>query len=131
MDMMERLKQRLESLGYEVKETDTESLTYCLDKARNSILNDIHWREIPENLEHVFLDMAVGEFLLAKKTFAPDDLANLDLTAAVKDIKEGDATVSFATGGGSMTPEQRLTSYINYLLSGGKGEFASFRRLRW
>lgn len=131
MDMMERLKQRLEDLGYKVKETDKESLTYCLDKARNRILNDLHWREIPEDLEHVFLDMAVGEFLLAKKTFAPDDLSNLDLTAAVKEIKEGDTTVSFTTGEGSMTSEQRLTSYINYLLTCGKEEFASFRRLRW
>ena len=131
MDMMGRLKQRLEDLGYKVKEADKESLTYCLDKARNRILNDIHWRDIPEDLEHVFLDMAVGEFLLAKKTFVPDDLSNLDLTAAVKEIKEGDATVSFATGGGSMTPEQRLTSYIDYLLNYGKEEFSSFRRLRW
>jgi methionine aminopeptidase len=75
--------------------------------------------------------MAVGEFLLAKKTFAPDDLTTLDLSAAVKDIKEGDSSVSFAVGDASQTPEQRLTTFINYLLTYGKEQYASFRRLKW
>ena len=33
--------------------------------------------------------MAAGEFLLAKKTFAPDSLAGLDLGVAVKQIQPG------------------------------------------
>ena len=128
---VDALKQRLNTLGYEVKGNDEFSLTFCVDKVRSTIKNDINWRDVPEGLEHIAVDMAMGEFLLAKKTFAPDDLTNLDLTAAVKEIKEGDTTVAFGVGEGSLTPEQRLTTFINYLLNYGKSEFSSFRRLKW
>jgi len=82
-------------------------------------------------LEHIAVDMTVGEFLLAKKTFAPDDLANFDLTYAVKQIQTGDTNTVFATGDSSLTPEQRLTTFINYLLSYGRAEFSAYRRLKW
>ena len=59
------------------------------------------------------------------------DLTGFDLEYAVKQIQTGDTNTVFATGEGSMTPEQRLTSFINYLLSYGKAEFNSFRRIRW
>lgn len=127
----ETVKNRLKSFGYEVKADDEFALTFYVEKVRSTIKNEINWQDVPEGLEHIAVDMAVGEFLLFKKTMSPDDLTNLDLTAAVKEIKEGDTTISFAIGEGSLTAEQRLTTYINYLLSYGKDEFNSFRRLRW
>ena len=128
---IEAVKNKLQSLGYEVKEGDEFFLTFCIEKVRSTIKNEINWQDVPEGLEHIAIDMAVGEFLLFKKTMFPDDLTNLDLTAVVKEIKEGDTTISFAIGEGNLTAEQRLTTYINYLLSYGKDEFNSFRRLRW
>ena len=125
------VKDRLKSLGYEVKADDEFALTFCVEKVRSTIKNEINWNDVPEGLEHIAVDMAVGEFLLFKKTFSPDDLAGLDLTSAVKEIKEGDTTVSFGTGEGTMTPEQRLTTYINYLLTYGRTEFSAYRRLKW
>jgi hypothetical protein len=98
---------------------------------KSTIRNEINWQEVPDGLENIAVDMAAGEFLLAKKTFAPDDLTGFDLDYAVKQIKTGDTDTVFATGEGSQTPEQRLTTFINYLLSYGKAEFSSFRRLRW
>ena len=123
--------ERVTEIGDEVKESDTFSLTFCVEKVRSTIKNETNWQDVPEGLEHIAIDMAVGEFLLGKKTFAPDDLAGIDLTSAVKEIKEGDTTVSFATGEGTMTPEQRLTTYINYLLTYGRTEFSAYRRLKW
>ena len=123
--------ERLTAIGYEVKESDTFSLTFCVEKVRSTIKNDTNLQDVPEGLGHVAIDMAVGEFLLGKKTFAPDDITGLDLTGVVKDIKEGDTTISFGTGESTQTPEQRLTTYINYLLTYGKVEFSSFRRLKW
>ena len=114
------VKERLKSFGYEVKADDEFALTFCVEKVRSTIKNEINWNDVPEGLEHIAVDMAVGEFLLSKKTFAP-----------VKQIQTGDTNTVFATGEGSMTPEQRLTSFINYLLSYGKAEFNSFRRIRW
>ena len=131
MFSVDTVKEQLKSFGYEVKESDEFSLTFCVEKVRNSIKNEINWADVPEGLEHVAVDMTVGEFLLAKKTFAPDDLATFDLDYAVKQIQTGDTNTVFAIGNGSMTPEQRLTTFINYLLTYGKAEFNSFRRLRW
>ncbi len=125
------VRERLKSFGYEVKADDEFALTFCVEKIRNIIKNEINWIDVPEDLGHIAIDMAVGEFLLSKKTFAPDDLTGFDLDYAVKQIQTGDTNTVFATGTASMTPEQRLTSFINYLLSYGKAEFNSFRRIRW
>ena len=125
------VKERLKSFGYEVKAEDEFALTFCVEKVRNTIKNEINWTDVPEGLEHIAVDMTVGEFLLSKKTFAPNDLVGFDLDYAVKQIQTGDTNTVFATGEGSLTPEQRLTAFINYLLSYGKAEFNSFRRIRW
>lgn len=125
------VKDRLKSLGYEVKADDEFALTFCVEKVRRTIKNEINWQDVPEGLEHIAVDMAAGEFLLSKKTFAPNDLVGFDLDYAVKQIQTGDTNTVFATGEGSLTPEQRLTAFINYLLSYGKAEFNSFRRIRW
>lgn len=125
------VKERLRFLGYEVREDDRSALAFCIEKVRSTIRNEVNCREVPEGLEHIAVDMAAGEFLLSKKTFAPADLERFDLDYAVKQIQTGDTNTVFATGEGSMTPEQRLTSFINYLLSYGRAEFNSFRRIRW
>lgn len=128
---VETVKKRLESFGYEVKAEDEFALTFCVEKVRSTIKNEINWQDVPEGLEHIAVDMAVGEFLLSKKTFSPDDLTGLDLDYAVKQIQTGDTNTVFAVGEGTQTPEQRLTTFINYLLTYGKAEFSSFRRIRW
>lgn len=128
---VDTVKERLKSFGYEVKADDEFALTFSVEKVRSSIKNEINWADVPEGLEHVAVDMTVGEFLLAKKTFAPDDLATFNLDYAVKQIQTGDTNTVFATGDASLTPEQRLTAFINYLLSYGKAEFSAFRRIKW
>lgn len=127
----ETVKERLKSFGYEVKADDEFALTFCVDKVRSTIKNEVNWQDVPEGLEHIAVDMAVGEFLLSKKTFAPADLENLDLEYAVKQIQTGDTNTVFATGEGTLTPEQRLNNFLNYLLTHGRDEFSCYRRLRW
>lgn len=125
------VKARLTALGYEVKTDDEFALAFCIEKVRSTIKNEVNWQDVPKGLEHIAVDMAIGEFLLSKKTFAPDSLTGFDLDYAVKQIQIGDTNTVFAVGEGTQTPEQRLTAFINYLLSYGKAEFSSFRRLRW
>lgn len=84
------VKERLKSFGYTVKADDEFALTFCVEKVRSTIKNEINWNDVPEGLEHIAVDMAVGEFLLSKKTFAPDDLTGFDLEYAVKQIQTGD-----------------------------------------
>ena len=129
--MLERVKERLKSFGYVLKDGDEVILTFSIQKVENTIKNDCNVPSIPDGLMNIAIDMAVGEFLTAKKTFSPDDIAGLDLDFAVKQIQEGDTNTVFATGEGSMTPEQRLTSSIHYLLTYGRAEFSCYRKIRW
>ena len=91
-------------MGVETDSSDAFSITFAVEKVRSTIKNEINWQDVPEGLEHIAVDMAVGEFLLSKKTFAPES---------------------------SLTTEQRLDNFINYPRSYGKSEFASFRRIKW
>lgn len=121
----------LEALGYEQQEGDEAILSFCIGKVESTIKNDINWKEIPEGLMHIAVDMALGEFLLAKKTFAPDSLTGLDLGVGIKQLTEGDKSTTFSTGESTLTDEQRLDAYIERLRTYGRDEFSSFRRIRW
>ena len=129
--MLERVKERLGTFGYVLKDGDEALLAFSIQKVEDTIKNDCNVPSIPDGLANIAIDMAAGEFLTAKKTFSPDDIAGLDLDFAVKQIQEGDTNTVFATGEASMTPEQRLDSFLNHLLTHGRGEFACYRRLRW
>ncbi len=129
--MLEMVKERLESFGYEWQEGDEFALSFAVQKVENSIRNNCNISSIPDGLMNIAADMAAGEFLTAKKTFSPDSVAGLDLDMAVKQIQTGDTNTVFATGEGSLTAEQRLNAFLNYLLTYGRGELACYRKIRW
>lgn len=129
--MLEKVKDRLKSFGYELQDGDELSLVFAVQKVENTVKNDCNTPSIPDGLVNIAVDMAVGEFLTAKKTFAPDSIAGLDLEMAVKQIQTGDTNTVFATGEGSLTPEQRLNAFLNYLLTYGRDEFSCYRKIRW
>ena len=129
--MLEWVKERLESFGYTLKDGDEVILTFSIQKVENTIKDDCNIPSIPDGLVSIAIDMAIGEFLTAKKTFSPDDIAGLNLDFAVKQILEGDTNTIFATGEGTLTPEQRLNNFLNYLLTHGRDEFSCYRRLKW
>lgn len=120
---------RLQSFGYKVKDTDGAIISFCMEKVRSYIKNEVNWQDIPEGLQHAAIDMVCGEFLQTKKAWAPDDLSALDLNQAVKQISTGDTTTVFADG--SQTDEQRLDTFITALLHSADGQYSVFRRLRW
>lgn len=129
--MLERIKERLQSIGYAVKDSDDIAINFAMQKVENTIKNDCNISAIPDGLMNIAIDMVVGEFLMSKKTFAPNDLLNFNLDAAIKQIQEGDTNISFAVGEGSKTDEQRLDGFIDYLLNYGRDEFITYRRFRW
>ena len=75
--------------------------------------------------------MAAGFYLAAKKAAGQLNLEGVDLDAAVKQIQEGDTSITFAAGEGSQTPEQRLDSLIDRLTAGREKELVRYRRLIW
>ena len=127
--MLEDVKQRLSSFGYEVIEDDTWVLEFIIQKVENYIKSNCNIDAIPEGLHQIAVDMSVGEFLLGKKSTG--QLTGIDLEAAIKQIQEGDTSVTFAIGDGSKTPEERLDNLISHLLNYGKGSFASYRCIQW
>ena len=129
--MLELVKARLDSFGYEVQENDESALRFAIKKAENTVKNDCNISAVPDGLMNIAADMAVGEFLLGKKTFSPDSLAGLDLNFAIKQIQTGDTNTVFATGGASLTAEQRLDALISRLLTYGRSGFSCYRKIRW
>lgn len=129
--MLEKVKERLQSFGYTLQDGDEVILNFSIQKVENTIKNDCNVYSIPDGLVNIAVDMAIGEFLTAKKTFSPNDIAGLDLDFAVKQIQTGDTNTVFATGESSLTPEQRLNAFISYLLTYGRDEFSCYRKIRW
>ena len=124
-------KERLLSFGYAWKDGDEQILSFSVQKVENTIKNDCGVPCVPRGLANIAVDMAVGEFLTAKKTFAPDELAGFDLGFIAKQIQTGDTCVQFAAGEGNLTDEQRLDAFLRCLLTRGRDEFSCYRRIRW
>ena len=127
--MLEDVKERLASFGYQVTEVDSWMLTFLIKKVENHIKNTCNVSSIPEGLGNVAIDMGVGEFLLNKKSIG--GLTGFDLEAAVKQIQEGDTSITYAIGEGDLTPERRLDALIAYLMNNGKNELISYRCIKW
>ncbi len=127
--MLEDVTARLASFGYEVTAGDNWGLDFIIQKVENHIKNDCNVDAVPEGLHNIAVDMVVGEFLLSKKSTG--QLTGFNLDAAIKQIQEGDTSVTFAIGEGDSTPEKRLDVLISYLMNYGKDDFASYRCFKW
>jgi len=126
--LIEDIKNRLASFGYTLLDTDNFALEFVIDKVENKIKNECNITEIPDGLNQVEIDRICGEFLFAKKQSG--QLTEYDFDLIEKQIQDGDTTVTYAVEAGQ-TPEQRFDKLVKSLMDTGKGEFASFRRLRW
>ena len=126
--MLEDVKERLASFDYQVTEADSWMLTFLIQKVENHIKNTCNVSTIPEELLNIAIDMAVGEFLLNKKSMG--NLAGFNLETAIKQIQEGDTSITYAIGDGDLTPEKRLDLLINYLMDHDK-ELISHRCIKW
>lgn len=129
--LADKVKERIASFGYTLVAGDEALISFACYKVENTVKNNCNISSVPNGLECIAVDMAVGEFFRAKKTFTPDDLQGLDLDFAVKQIQTGDTNTVFAIGNGSLTVEQRLDQLIDYLTTYGLDQFNAYRRLKW
>ena len=116
---------RLQSLGYMVTDADKWLIGYLIGKVANEIRNECNVDSIPKGLHQIAVDMVCGEFLMMKK--GSGQLEDFDVAGAVKQIKQGDTDVTYAIGDDSITAE----TLIHSLMTGGRAQFARFRRLVW
>ena len=126
--LKEDIKNRLKMIGYEWKKEDEIVINLVIDKVESSIKTRCSIDEIPSELEQIIVDRICGDFLFAKKQSG--QLTEYDFELIEKQIQDGDTTVTYAIEAGQ-TPEQRFDKLIKNLMDSGKGEFASFRRLKW
>lgn len=127
--MDERVTARLRTFGYIAESTDEAGISFAQDKATKHLLNLTNRTDVPPELEPTLIDMICGEFLLAKYTFGQLDISTIDLTGgAVKQITEGDTTVSFND---SDSDNGKFTAYINRMINPEGSDWLRFRKLMW
>lgn len=126
--VFESVLKRLVSFGYTLKEDDAWVISFCIKKVENHIKNSCNILSVPIGLYEVAVDMTCGEFLLALKQTGQLTIANLDLSGAITQLKEGDTTIQFADGS---SEDEKFTVFVNYLLTRGEGDFVCYRRLKW
>lgn len=131
--MLDKVMLRLGALGVKVSNepssTDVYLLNFAVNKTRDSIKNKTNLSSIPQGLEHIAIDMAVGEFLFAKKSMGLLNVDSLDFSIVAKQIQDGDTNVVFATNENT-TPEARFNAFINYLQH-NEVDFVKYRVLTW
>lgn len=125
---IEMILNRLDSLGYIVKEADAWMIGFAMQKVENTIKNECNISEIPDGLIHKAADMACGEFLFAKKQTGQLEIGDLDLTGAISSIKEGDTQVNFDNND---SDSDKIDVILNHLMNSGKGELVCYRKIRW
>jgi hypothetical protein len=125
---MEKVKQRLEILGYRVKKSDGFMLDFCIQKTEEYIKSELNVYSVPEELFHTAVDMVCGEFLFLKKSSGfPLTGINLE-TDMIKSVHEGDTALQFFEG---CSPEKRLDKLIDFLINNGKERLLNYRKLKW
>lgn len=130
MGLKELAEEELTAFGYTITDSDDALISLCVQKVEAYIENDINQGTVPDGLMPFAVDMACGEFLAVKKTFSPESVAGLDLSAAIKRIQVGDTSTEF-TADSSQTAAGQLDSVIAALKNSGKSQLSCFRKLRW
>jgi len=130
MGLKELAEEELTAFGYTITDSDDALISLCVQKVEAYIENDINQGTVPDGLMPFAADMVCSEFLAVKKTFSPESIAGLDLSAAVKRIQAGDTSTEFAVDT-SQTASGQLDSVIAALKDSGKSQLSCFRKLRW
>lgn len=120
---------RLAQLGYTVTTADEEQVSFELKKITNYVMNYCNITTIPEILDLRIIDRVCSEFLFYKKNSGT--LVGFDYDAVIRQISEGDTTISYAVGQGEDTPENRFDAFVNKLERGFDKWITPYRKLRW
>lgn len=125
----ENIIDRLIQLGYTATEADNAGIDFELTKITNYIKNYCNITTIPEILDQRITDRVCSDFLYYKKNSG--SLGGFNYDAVIKQVKEGDTSITYAVGQGEDTPESRFDSFVKNLERGFDKWITPYRRLRW
>lgn len=120
---------RLTQFGHVTTEDEFPNIDFELEYTTNYVKNYCNITEIPAILDKRITDKVCSNFLYYKKNSGT--LVDFDYDAVIKEIKEGDTTIKYATGQGEDTPENRFDSFVKQLERGFDKWITPYRRLRW
>ena len=129
MITLDNVVSRLDHLGYVATEDDYDAIEFEITKTINYVKNYCNITEIPEILDYRINEKVCSSFLYYKKNSGSLEGFNYD--AVIKQIKEGDTTISYAVGQGEDTAENRFDSFVKQLERGFDKWITPHRRLRW
>ena len=124
--MIEKVKQRLTSLGYECVESDDFALDFVIKKVEQYIKHFCNISSVPDCLEYAMIDMVCGDFLMQKKTMG--QLTSIQIEGIVKRLTEGDTTIEY-----NVTTDREATfnAYLDKMVSGHNADLLAHRKMRW
>ena len=125
----EHIVKRLGQLGYTATDEDSAIIDFELEKILNYVMNYCNITEIPDILDPRIIDRICGEFLFYQKNSG--NLEGFDYDAVIKEIKEGDTTLKYATGSDGDTAESRFDKFLNKMERGFDKWITPYRKLRW
>ena len=129
MDILSTAKERLTAFGYEATDDDNASITYNIRRAEAYLIAQTNQKHVPDGLDYVWVDMAVGMFLADKKaTGALGDTYTFD--APVKSVSEGDTAVTFAISDAG-SAEDQFNAVVNKMINPSAEVIAAYRKLVW
>jgi hypothetical protein len=121
--------ERLRQFGYIPTDGDVPQIEFELETVLNYVKNYCNITVIPDILDNRIIDRVCSYYLFNKKNSGT--LEGFDYYAVIKQIKEGDTTISYAVGQGEDTPENRFDSFVKSLERGFDKWCTPHRRLRW
>ena len=126
--MMERVLERLKSLGVQPPEEDMSLLASFLEKARDWVLAETGQTSLPETLGGAVSNMAAGEYMLLLKTTGRLEALGFQEEFAVRQMSQGDTSVTYAVEGDAVSP---LEAMIRKLMTPDEALLRKWRRFRW
>lgn len=120
---------RLKQFGYEVSAEENTQVDFELNLTLDYVKNYCNIEKIPLILDNRIVDKVCSAYLFNRKNAGK--LEGFDYDSVIKQIKEGDTTISYAVGQGEDTPENRFDSFVKQLERGFDKWLTPHRALRW
>ena len=104
-------------------DVDIPVLEYMIESETQRVLNDIHHKVLPEELEHVIVYRVAGSFLRANI----DKLVGADELQTPTSLKMGDTQINFTGKSKGDVLNELITNSMTY----GSEELSCYRRIKW